>query len=118
MKILLLFISITSFCQLREPEQQIIFFERVSNNNLNIPKEGKILVFTDSLQAFDLTWNIDTILLHETDGGDKLLKAVYHISHKGQKATLLVINRRLSFMMNGLQDVEMIQLPHQCSKNR
>ena len=110
--IILTLITITSFAQLREPVKETIFYERVSANILNIPVTGRIEIFTDTLHAFDITWTIKRRRVFKTDGGDKLLEAIMDISHKGQNATLMVINKRALFMVPGLQDIEMIQLPH------
>lgn len=102
MKYLFILISLSSFAQLREPVQQIIF-----------PKDstiGRIEIYSDSLSAFGITWSILT--QNVQTWGDRIENGAMLAKYKEQRLILLVRGKRLTIDLPGIKRVRSEQLPH------
>lgn len=109
----LLFVSISAIAQLREPVQGTIFYEIITNNiPIRTSVMGKIEIFTDSIQAFGITWNIKQSgklkFVH-----DKVIEATYLLEWNNQLAWLIIKNEDVLLVLHRLFDIPMIQYPHQ-----
>lgn len=118
MKYLFILVSISSLAQsnsyrIREPVQGTVFYE-ITTNNIPIRTSimGKIEIFTDSIQAFGITWEIQKRgkceFVH-----DNVIEATYQIHWNGQLAWLIIKNEDVLLVLHRLFDIPMIQYPHQ-----
>lgn len=110
---LLFFIDtvVSAQTKLRAPIEGLIKYEVMGQHQFQVDSVGQIEIYADSVKAFDITWQLMGQERMKTDGA-RILSAIYDLQYKDQRAILLVINKRANFMVPGLMDIEMIQIPH------
>ncbi len=108
--IILLLAAAGASAQLRAPIQGLIKYEVLGAHTFNVDSVGQIEIYPDSVKAFNMTWQLMGQEKMKTDGA-RIIRGIYDLQYKDQRAILIVIHKRASFMIPGYQDIDLIQLP-------
>jgi hypothetical protein len=89
----------------------IIFY--VALQGVNEPRVGEILFFeADSVKAFDITWTLvgkDKVITKDA----VIFSGIFQLEHQGVKASLTIVSKEVTFIMDGGTMVNFLQRNHQ-----